>query len=85
MSWQPIETAPKDGTEILIRTDRGAVQAWYSPGEWSDETPDHPREYSGSVWVCYDDVFQIEIEETPEGDFSAAKQWMPLPKPPVTP
>ncbi len=88
MEWQPISTAPMDGTNVLLFTTcHGACEAWFAKGEWSDDTPISPAEYSGSAWVCCDDAFQIEVEECgPEdGDFhhGTATHWMPLPKPPT--
>ena len=40
--WQPIETAPKDGSEILIYQDGHvfghdfAIGRWVTPGYWSN-------------------------------------------------
>ena len=42
MEWQPIETAPKDGTEVLVcrtygeRRTEYAVAHCYEGGEWHD-------------------------------------------------
>ncbi len=82
MTWQPIATAPLDGTEILLYTERGIVQARFCPGEWHDYL--EGREYDGPVWSCVDDAFQIEIEETPDGLLHGeATHWAPLPSPPA--
>ena len=85
--WQPIETAPKDGTEVLLFTTcHGACQAWFFEGSWSEGTSDSPREYDGDCWVCCDDAFQIEVEiynDHPEcTNHGTATHWMPLPEPP---
>lgn len=82
-TWRPITTAPRDGTEILILAQGMAVQARYSPGEWSCDTPLGPAEYSGAVWCAFDDALSFEIEEgaTEDGsDYdSDVTHWMPLP------
>lgn len=84
--WRDMEDAPKDPDhEILLLTKIGIVSAHYSPGSWSEETPDHPREYDGPMWVCYDDAFELEIEETPEGDLSEAYAWAEIPSRPSPP
>lgn len=83
-AWQPIQYdhdskgsiilpagSPFDGKPVLIRTNTGIVEAWWCVGEWSDETPDHPREYDGWYWVCSDDEFHVELDD--------AKAWMPIP------
>ncbi len=82
MSWKPIKTAPRDGSDILLFTKvHGITQAHFVKGEWSN-TIDGP-EYDGPVWVCGDDAWQIEIEEEPDGFCDAeATHWMPLPEPP---
>ena len=77
--WQPIETAPKDGTPILIKTPIGVVEAWFAKGQWTAATPYSEAEYEGAVWVCYDDKFEIEVEETETGYTSEATHWMPIP------
>ena len=79
--WRPIETAPRDETPILIYTTcHGVVEAWYHAGSWNQhhESP----EYDGAVWVCADDAFQIEVEETTPPCDGTATHWMPLPDPP---
>jgi hypothetical protein len=37
MNWQPIETAPKDGTHILLFIEDQAIEAWWDDSwdEWS--------------------------------------------------
>lgn len=79
--WQPMETALRDGTEILLLTTLGITQARFHPGEWHDYH--EGREYDGPVWVCCDDQWQIEIEETPDGYYDGmATHWQPLLEPP---
>jgi len=67
MEWKPIDTAPRDGSEILVwHNVHGPIKAWFAPGEYSEETPITPGEYSGAVWVLGDDLAQEEVEEYPE-------------------
>lgn len=73
MEWQPIETAPKDGTPVLLFEWRG--DPWEEPeanifvGEW-----DHHRdgELYKTQWVC------TEYEAFNHNP----THWMPLPPPP---
>lgn len=63
IDWKPIETAPLDGTVVILHTTcHGVCEAWFSEGSWSDDTPISPAEYDGDVWVCCDDEFSIEVE-----------------------
>lgn len=50
--WLPIDTAPRDETEVLIKTRIGVVSAWFhaEPGECYH-------------WVCYDDAFTIDGDD----------------------
>ena len=71
MIWKPIETAPKDGTPVLLLTTTGVVSAWFC------HRPTTPGSDDGNYeWVCYDDAFIIE------GDQGGATHWMPLPPKP---
>jgi hypothetical protein len=49
MNWKPMDTAPEDGTEILLKTHIGIVSAWYCNED--DE------------WVCYDDMFTLDGDD----------------------
>ena len=79
--WKPINTAPRDGTEILLFGRRGVVSGWWADGE-SYQT-DSGMEYDGPVWVCLDDTYEAEIEDFGDGDISCEfTHWMPVPDPP---
>ena len=70
MAWQPIEMAPKDGTDILLSTNGDGIHV----GSWND------------VWKCFMDDYgapfgQIEGIEKPP--WIPASFWMPLPDEPV--
>lgn len=67
MTWQPIETAPKDGTEILVaRAGYGMAVVSFRDGEWCN----------AGEWCFAGDVGwggSMDVEPT---------HWMPLPEPP---
>ncbi len=70
MDWQPIETAPRDGTEILLwapdYSHRAGIGAWCDViGAWSAD-----------IGSMEDGVAVFE------GDCDGPSHWMPLPAPP---
>jgi hypothetical protein len=79
MEWQPIETAPKDGTQILV------ARAGDSVGvddieitEWCVMARSHYEHVEGDLYR--------KVEEEPHcfwnGNGHRATHWMPLPEPP---
>lgn len=68
--WQPIETCPKDGTEIL-------VCVTYSLGG-------NPPEWETGMWVdSISDEYPWPIYERRIDLFGYPTHWMPLPLPPA--
>jgi len=69
-NWQPIETAPKDGTAILI----------YEP------PPNWPTEKVGVVYVVVWESDYVKAWVEADGEryrtFDDSTHWMPLPQPP---
>lgn len=74
-TWRPIETAPRDGTEILVRDPDGiAVAAWHddqSEWPWSEHGPGFYVRRQGA-WDIYDSF-------APQCVFNP-KSWAPIPE-----
>lgn len=80
MEWQPIETAPKDGTPLLLVSPDGHLGVGFIFAEVYDglDLTSDPAAWTG----------QKEYERKPSvwlGRFGAAEatHWMPLPAPPI--
>lgn len=73
--WQPIETAPKDGTEILVLFKRLGVKCVAWTTRWNDPTDEHAHWH---IDDCKHDPYPLRgyNEEDEIG-------WMPLPRPPM--
>lgn len=66
--WQPIETAPKDGTWVLVASYRGAHLGWMSNARWRQPNPGGRPRLS-----CWFDGTDYMVPPT---------HWQPLPEPP---
>lgn len=83
MEWQPIATAPKDGTEIVVFHREAGVCAAYCPGE-------------GYAWHTMDGSNTVPVKDAHGNDTGLTRprltsfvedptHWMPLPPPPTIP
>ena len=68
MDWQPAETAPKDGSHVLLYcpVENRIVSSW-----WRVE----PRVEGGGAWYGSDPMDRLNWIQYPT-------HWMPLPNPP---
>jgi hypothetical protein len=72
--WRTIDSAPKDGTRILL-FDNGYIAI----GRWSDDARFGNEKY-GPGWQ----IFECEMDEWYAIATDTATHWMPLPSPPRT-
>lgn len=71
--WQPIETAPRDGTRIMLGNEHGVWMADWRPVYQSGYKPDNPW---ASAMLNHDHI--ANRREC----YSKATHWLPLPEPP---
>lgn len=73
MEWLPIESAPKDGTRILLGNKYATWEAEYRPLYSSGYRPDNP-------WLN----MMLNMDHVPRGNrYRPPTHWMPLPDPPT--
>lgn len=80
--WQPIETAPRDGTTILLAADGNVIAAWFNDA------------FAPFPWVFVSDIRESlagccdhEMTGRLYADgypLSVPTHWMPLPDPPTS-
>ena len=78
MGWQPIETAPKDGTVIDVWL--ASTREWRPPDGEAARCPD-VKWMDGRGWCCFDDEegSWLSIEDR----YWSVTHWMPIPSPPA--
>lgn len=78
MQWQPIETAPKDGTQIIILACGMLVEV----ACWA---PSAHRDYPWAVALgteYYDRIADVVVTEVNGYAEDAVTHWMPMPEAP---
>jgi hypothetical protein len=78
MTWQPIETAPKDGTNIFV----------WSPGfewpevvTWNEYSPEDAEEIGEDGFWTYSEELLAMATDSPSPE--EWTHWMPLPEAPT--
>jgi hypothetical protein len=81
--WQPIDTAPKDGTDIIVGYDCGSV--WIVHVAWWRQLEDwmrHDPEWSDDDVAWWSYTNNPVTQERLDGHRTPT-HWMPLPEPPT--
>lgn len=77
--WRPIETAPKDGTDVLIWNAEGhEIAQWYPKEEDGSDQPGHDEGWIGT-YAFPGRSWGLRLRSEPQGQ---PTHWMPLPQPP---
>lgn len=76
MKWKPIETAPKDGTQILVYSKNDGV-VWVS---WDTEEIYYPDCNPEKCWAV---PGSHQDEQGGCYRIDDATHWVPVPKPPI--
>ena len=76
--WQPIETAPKDGTEVLVYTDVATVPVVHI-ARWEDGRDGYPDSFEQGWWS----YTEHSVTQTLLEDWKQPTHWMPLPPAPT--
>ena len=75
MTWQPIETAPKDGSLVLLYRPDAYDWGKVTPGKWeTQQYSKKPKPY-WDIW--------LKIGGISESRAWVPTHWMPLPEPPA--
>ena len=76
MKWQPIDTAPSDGTAVLVMCNDWPGTSTGQANECNGYNT-YVAERWGDKWICY--MSHIDDPECP----IEPTHWMQLPKPPI--
>ena len=76
MTWQPIETAPKDGTHVILWIEGSAIE-----GQWDSQTRNDGTSYGPGTWEVL--ILPSHGCGCCSNENDPPTHWMPLPTPPV--
>jgi len=79
--WQPIETAPRDGTPILLFWDEGHLDSRFV-GYFDTEANEAPHRDNRSMYPFGPFVWRISMADCGAVAEELVTHWMPLPEPP---
>ena len=82
MEWQPIETAPKDGTLVLVYNTLNNGTITSINGKIAVARYGHPHDgLEESLWE-YGTYYSEDSKDNQGSYLISATHWMPLPQPP---
>jgi len=84
MTWQPIETAPKDGTLVLVcnTLNNGTITSLYGTMAVARYAY-HCDDLEESLWE-YGTYYTENSKDNLGSYLISATHWMPLPEPPIS-
>lgn len=82
MDWQPIETAPRDGTAVaLCWMENGKVAESFAPMVWNQFAENPLYQRGKGIWACHAKSGELLFTWTESHPDGAPTHWMPLPPP----
>lgn len=82
--WQPIETAPRDGSFIMLFVPRGQLETGPVTigGYWKAEDRQENGRFKKGEWTLADFCGWLGADADYGASFCHPTHWMPLPAPP---
>jgi hypothetical protein len=82
--WQPIETAPRDGSDVLVLLDIATVWvahiAFYRSEEEWEESGQYCWDEGLDDWLGWWSYTQGSVSQEKLDDYRTPRYWMPLPE-----